>query len=74
MQNLPEAGKTYISQTDQSKIYVESVDLIEADELGDAGFCVTGCDPKDKGDMGAVGYEFMNDEWEAHRFTLMQSE
>lgn len=65
MQNtLPEVGKTYISQADPSfKIYVEKVDLIEADEDCDGGFHVEGCDPKHIGKMWADGIEMTEEEW-----------
>lgn len=72
MQNtLPEVGKTYVSKFDPTfKIYVERVDLIEADEDEPESFCVEGCDPKDKDDMGGIGYELFKDEWIEHDFSL----
>lgn len=61
---LPEVGKTYISATDPSfRIYVERVDLIEADEGEPASFCVEGCEPKDIGHEGGIGYEIFGEEW-----------
>lgn len=69
MQNLPEVGKIYISRTDPSlSIYVEKIDLIEADEETEAGFCVQGCDPKHTGKQHADGIEIYSDEWISHGY------
>lgn len=54
MQNLPEVGKTYISQADPTlTIHVERVDLI------DAGYFVE-C---------RNGIELFSEEWEEFQFT-----
>lgn len=65
MQNtLPEVGKIYVSRADPSfKIYVEKVDVLEADEDMDAGFCVEGCEPKDINNPAGDGIEIFADEW-----------
>lgn len=69
MQNLPEVGKTYVSQADPTlTVYIESVEIIEADEDIEAGYMVTACNPKDVKDMGGMGYEFFNDEWTSFQF------
>lgn len=72
MQNtLPEVGKTYTSQADPSfKIYVEKVDLIEADGDEPESFCVEGCDPKDIGNEAGDGVEIYGDEWIADGYHL----
>jgi len=65
MQTLPEAGKTYISKTDPALIlFVETVEPIEEE----GGFIVNACPPDAIDDMTAMGYEFINDEWEEHHF------
>jgi hypothetical protein len=71
MQNLPEVGKTYISEIDPTfRIFVTEVTPPELDPLDKvmSGFFVECCPPGEQDDMQAMGYEFMQDEWEAHRF------
>lgn len=65
MQNtLPEVGKTYVSRADPSfKIYVERVDLIEADGDDPESFCVEGCEPQDINNPAGDGIEIFGDEW-----------
>lgn len=65
MQNkLPEVGKIYVSKVDPTfKIYVERVDLIEADGDDPESFCVEGCDPKDINNPAGDGIEIYGDEW-----------
>lgn len=64
MQNLPKVGQIYQSTvTPTFRIYVETVDVIEADGDEPAGFCVEGCDPKDKGNDSGNGFEIFSDEW-----------
>jgi len=61
---LPEVGKTYVSQTDPTfSIYVRRIDLIAADGDDPAGFIVEGCNPKYKGDEDAPCYEIFDYDW-----------
>jgi hypothetical protein len=69
MQNLPEIGKTYISEAVPGLlIHVENVETLEADENGPASAIIEGCAPADIGDMSGLGYEFTYDEWQGHLF------
>jgi len=71
MQNLPEVGKTYESSTEPKfKIYVETVNIVEADEAeGEPEtFHVEGCAPKDKNNPAGDGIEITGDEWLRHGF------
>ena len=66
---LPEVGKTYISQADPTlSLYVEAVEIIEQDEFDDAGFMVTCRTPKDRGDEKAPCCEIFGDEWASFCF------
>lgn len=67
---LPEVGKTYISQKDPTlSLYVEAVETIEQDEFGGAGFIVTCSTPDGRSDEGMPCCELFDDEWASFRFT-----
>ena len=71
MQNLPQVGKIYISQTDPTdQVYIERIDVIEADGDEPEGFCVVGCAPKDVGTHHADGIEIFGDEWIENKYQL----
>lgn len=66
---LPEVGKTYISQEDPTlSLYVADVDTIEQDAYGGAGFMATCSSPKDRGNENARYCELFEDDWASLRF------
>jgi hypothetical protein len=75
LQQLPEVGKTYVSQADPTfSIYVRRIDLIEAAGDDPAGFIAEGCDPKDKGNEDAPYCEIIDDEWRDFGFASVAAQ
>jgi hypothetical protein len=71
----PQIGQTYISRTDPNLlIYVVDVTIPDAEDDSDTEFFVEGCDPTYKDDtMNADGFEFTDDVWAKHDFTLISA-
>lgn len=62
----PQVGQTYTSTTDPSlKVLVERVLAYHHEE---PGFVIECCDPATAHDPAAVGFEFLDSEWEEHGF------
>lgn len=66
---LPEVGKTYISQEDPTlSLHVKAVETIEQDEFGGTGFIVTCRPPDGRSDEEMPCCELFDDEWASFRF------
>jgi hypothetical protein len=68
---LPQVGSTYVSAVDPNIcLFVESVQIIKADEYGTATYYVEACEPGHTRDASRSVIELTEDEWAEHGFTI----